>query len=165
MLIQYWLANSLKLKEKVKQMNLNCKFVVAEKTAHNEAVGLVVPPIFYSKTASYGILVAFCNSLYYIELANLNPLSSHEKILQKFIKTDFSDSLNRIVYAPPPEAAPGFSRLGHYVPTAPSPTFQPAANLAVCFMGGLEHRKQSPASVILALQYAFLTLFSYIIRK
>jgi hypothetical protein len=38
----------------------------------------------------------------------LNPLSSHEKILRKFSKTDFSDSLNRTVYAPPPLAAPGF---------------------------------------------------------
>jgi hypothetical protein len=43
-------------------------------------------------------LVTFCNSLYYIELANLNPLSSHEKILRKFIKTDFSDSLNKKLF-------------------------------------------------------------------
>jgi hypothetical protein len=53
-------------------------------------------------------LVTFCNSLYYIELANLNPLSSHEKILWKFIKTDFSDSLNRTVYASPPVGGSGF---------------------------------------------------------
>jgi hypothetical protein len=86
-------------------MDMGWNLICTRKTALNEAVELVVSPNFYSKTASYSILVTFCNSLYYIELANLNPLSSHEKILRKFIKTDFSDSLNRPVYASPPTAA------------------------------------------------------------
>jgi hypothetical protein len=57
--------------------------------------------------------------LYYIELANLNPLSSHEKILQKFIKTDFSDSLNRSVYASGAVAPSASIRLGQSLRSFP----------------------------------------------
>jgi hypothetical protein len=43
-------------------------------------------------------------------------------------------AFNRTVTATPPGGGLGFSRLGHYITTPPSPTFGWHANLAVCFI-------------------------------